>query len=113
MGLSLSVIVQAFVLFECWSKKSVNSGKKQVYLFLLKVMGISLVIGGILFITAVGLRSFIDHSGFLSSLTIAGIVGIEFLILFYLAGRVFKIAEIIIVYDNIFTRLFLWKTKSH
>ena len=70
LGLSLSVIIQAFVLFECWNKKSLNSGKKEVYLFFLKIIPISLAIGCILFITAFALRNFIDHANFSGSLTI-------------------------------------------
>ena len=111
LGLSISVIIQAFVLFECWNKKSLNSEKKEVYLFFLKMIPISLIIGGILFITAFALRNFIDSNLFSGSLTIAGIVGIEFLGLFYLIGRGFKVSEILVVYENIYQRLFLWKKK--
>lgn len=111
LGLSISVIIQAFVLFECWNKKSLNSEKKQVYLFFLKMIPISLTIGGILFISAFTLRNFIDQATFSGSLTITGIVGIEFLFLFYLTGIVFKVPEILIVYENIFKRILPWMKK--
>jgi len=102
LGLSISVIVQAFVLFECWSKKSLNSGKKQVYLFFLKMIPITLIIGFILFITTLVLRNFIDNNGFSGSLTIVGIVGIEFFVLFYLTGRGFNVPEILMIYEKIY-----------
>jgi putative peptidoglycan lipid II flippase len=111
LGLSLSVIIQAFVLFECWNKKSLNSEKKQVYLFLFKMISISLAIGGILFISAFALRHFFDQTTFLGSLTIACLVGGEFLALFFLTGLLFKISQIIVVYENIYKRLFSWIRK--
>ncbi|MBU8847912.1 MAG: murein biosynthesis integral membrane protein MurJ, partial [Desulfobacterales bacterium] len=95
LGLSLSVIIQAFVLFECWNKKSLNTQKKEVYLFFLKMIPISLIIGSVLFISAAGLRNLIDHSTLLGSFAIACLVGIEFLSLFFVTGFVFKIREIL------------------
>ena len=112
LGLSLSVILQAFVLFECWNKKSVNTEKRQVYLFFLKLIPISLIIGAVLFISAAGLRHYIDNATHLGSFSIAALIGTEFLILFFLAGSVFKIPEILILYQNISKRIFPWKKKS-
>ncbi len=106
LGLSISVILQAIVLFECWNKKSLNSGKNEVYFFFLKMIPISLTIGLIIFITALTLRSFIDTTNFSGSLIITGIVGIEFLLLFFLTGVVFKVSEILILFENIFKRIF-------
>jgi len=108
LGLSLSVIIQAFVLFECWNKKSNNIEKKEVYLFFLKIVPVSLVIGCILFITAFAVRNFIDQSTFLGSFIIASLLGIEFLFLLYLSGLIFKIQEILTLYSNIYKRLFPW-----
>ncbi|WP_457553227.1 murein biosynthesis integral membrane protein MurJ [Desulfobacula sp.] len=106
LGLSLSVIIQAFILFECWNKKSLNSGKKGVYLFLFKMILISLVMGAILLSTAFALRNIIDPGTFSGALAIACLVGCEFLFLFFLAGVLFKIPEIMIVYANIYKRVF-------
>ncbi|WP_413829729.1 murein biosynthesis integral membrane protein MurJ [Desulfobacula sp.] len=113
LGLSISVIVQAFVLFECWNQKSLNLEKKAVYLFFLKMIPISLMIGVIIFLSAVSLRKLFDHSTLSGSLTIAGLVGLEFLFLFFLSGSVFKVSEILILYKNIFKRVFPWMKKSH
>ncbi|MCK5347788.1 MAG: murein biosynthesis integral membrane protein MurJ, partial [Desulfobacula sp.] len=113
LGLSLSVIIQALVLFECWNKKSFNSEKKQVYLFFLKMIAISLIIGAILYISTFALRNFIDHSTLSGSFTIACLIGIEFLFLFFLTGFILKIQEILILFENIYKRLFPWMKKSH
>jgi putative peptidoglycan lipid II flippase len=112
LGLSLSVIIQAFTLFECWNRKSLNSEKKEVYLFFLKMLPISLITGCILFITAAAARNLIDHSTFAGSLTIVCLIGIEFLFLFFLTGFIFKIQEIHILFETIYKRLFPWIKKS-
>lgn len=113
LGLSLSVILQTIVLFECWSKKSVNAEKKQVYLFFLKTLLISLSMGCILFISASVLRNFIDPSALWGSFAIVCIIGIEFLCLFFLIGMMLKIQEILILFENIHKRLLPWMKKSH
>ncbi|WP_300462359.1 murein biosynthesis integral membrane protein MurJ [Desulfobacula sp.] len=112
LGLSLSVTLQAFILFECWNKKSLNTEKKEVYLFFLKMILISLVIGSILFITAMALRHLIDPSTFLGSGAIVGLIGIEFLSLFFFAGILLKIQEILYLYKTIYERLFPWMKPS-
>lgn len=111
LGLSLSVILQAFVLFECWNKKNLNTEKKQVYLFFLKLIPISLLIGAVLFMSAEGLRHHIDNATHSGSFSIAALIGIEFLILFFLAGSVFNVPEILILYQNISKRIFPWRKK--
>ncbi len=106
LGLSLSVIIQAVILFECWSKKSSNLEKKGVYLFFLKIIPVSLIIGCTLFVTKYGLKNLFDQSTLSGSISISSIVGVEFLFLFFLAGAVFKIQEIIMLYENIYKKLF-------
>ena len=112
LGLSLSVILQALVLFECWNKKSLNTGKKEVYLFFFKMISISLFLGFILYVSTFLLRNLIGHSTLLSSSAIVALIGIEFLSLFFLTGFMFKIPEILILYENILKR-FSWKKKSN
>ncbi len=101
-GLSLSVVIQAFILFECWSKKSRNVDRKEVYLFFIKMIPVSISIGFFLFMTKSGLENIFNPSHFSGALTIASIVGIEFLALFYLTGHLLKIEEILTLYKNIF-----------
>ncbi|MBU2627192.1 MAG: murein biosynthesis integral membrane protein MurJ [Proteobacteria bacterium] len=111
-GLSLSVILQAFVLFECWNKKSLNTEKTKVYLFFFKMIPISLVMGIILYFSAFGLRQIIDQTTHLGAFAICCLIGLEFLFVFFLTGTVFKIKEILSLYENIFKRLFPWMKKS-
>ena len=101
-GLSLSVIIQAFILFECWNKKNNNFKKKEVYLFFVKIMPISVIIGFILFITKYGIQNFFDISGFSGSFLICFIIGVEFLLILYIAGLIFKIPQIFKLYENIY-----------
>jgi len=110
-GLSFSVIIQAVILFECWSRKSENSDKNDVYLFFSKTVLISLIMGFVLFLTAGGLRQFIDCFTVWGAITIACIVGFEFLLLFFLTGSVLKIREIIHLYETIFKRILPWIKK--
>ncbi len=102
LGLSLSVMIQAFILFECWNKKSDNSGKNSVYRFSIKMIPISLFIGFILFISKYGIQILFDTSGFSGSLSMSVIIGIEFILIFYMTGYIFKIKEILILYQKIF-----------
>ena len=102
LGLSLSVMIQAFILYECWNKKSDNFKKKEVYLLFVKILPISLLIGFILFISKYGIQNFIDTSGFSGSLSLSVIIGIEFIFIFYIAGYIFKIEEILKLYKKIF-----------
>ncbi len=106
-GLSLSVIIQAFILFECWNKKSKNYEKKQVYIFFLKMIPVSLITGFILFITKYLLVNFllfnfIDPLQLSGSLFLSLIIGVEFLSVFYMTGVLFKIPEILILYKKIY-----------
>ncbi len=109
LGLSLSVMIQTFILFECWNKKSDNFKKKEVYLLLAKILPISLIIGLLLYISKYGIQNFIDTSGFTGSLYMSVIIGIEFISLFYMAGYIFKIEEILIFFKKIFSIKFMGK----
>ncbi|OGR20801.1 MAG: murein biosynthesis integral membrane protein MurJ [Desulfobacula sp. RIFOXYA12_FULL_46_16] len=111
LGLSLSVIVQAFVLYECWSKKSGNSEKKEVYLFFLNIIPVSFFMGILLFLSVFALRKVFDSMAFHGALMIAGITGIEFVILFFLAGKILKINEILVLYEKILHRFLPWMKK--
>jgi putative peptidoglycan lipid II flippase len=112
LGLSVSVIIQAFVLYEFWNKKSGNSEKKGVYLFFLKIIPVSLFMGVLLFLSVFALRKIFDSMAFPGALMIAGICGIEFVILLFFAGKILKINEILVLYEKIFRRVLPWMKKS-
>ena len=113
LGLSLSVVLQAVVLFECWNKKSRNTDKKEVYLFFLKIVPVSLVMGILLFLSVFALRKTFDSMTFHGAFIITNLSGIEFLILFFLAGKMLKIDEILFLYEKSFKRVFPWMKKLH
>ncbi|MFA5903262.1 MAG: murein biosynthesis integral membrane protein MurJ [Desulfobacula sp.] len=113
MGLSLSVILQAFILFECWNKKSRNTEKKEVYLFFLKLVPVSIVIGSLLFLSVFVLRMIFHSMAFKGAFIIAGLSGIEFIILFFLAGKALKINEILALYEKLYKKVSPWMKKLH
>ncbi len=113
LGLSLSVILQAIVLYECWNKKSLNSEKKEVYLFFCKMMPISLILGVLLFFSVFGLRALFFPMTFKGAFIIISLSGIEFMILFFLIGKIFKINEILALYEKLSKKGFPWMKKLH
>ena len=112
LGLSLSVVLQAFVLYECWNKKSGNTEKKEVYLFFLKIIPVSLFMGVILFFSVLGLRNVFNSMIFYGALIVTVLSGLECLILFFLAGKILKIQEILFLYEKISKKVFPWMKKS-
>ncbi len=106
LGLSISVMIQAFILYECWNKKSKNKEKGDVYRFLFKMLPVSALVGIPLYASAFGLRLLFGASSFWNVLLILIITGIEFIILFFAAGSLFNITEIHTFFDKLKTRMF-------
>ena len=111
-ALSAAMIIQTGVLFECWNQKSGNTGKTGVYLFFGKTVGVSFVIGAVLFFTGGLIRQFFDSSSFTGSFFILSLGGSIFLVLLFVAGYIFNISEIHILYQKLFNRIVPWKRKS-
>jgi putative peptidoglycan lipid II flippase len=112
LGLSLSVILSSFLLFECWNRKSRNTEKKEVYLFFLKLVPISLVLGGVLQGILVGLRLIFNAGTLGGNLVICTITFLAFSVLLPLFGVLLRITEISILYDKIFRRIVPWQKKK-
>ena len=104
LGLSISVAFQVFALFECWSRKNDNPDKKQVYLFFLKIMLISLLMGVLLYFSVSVLRAIFPYHSFKAALIISFITGIEFILLLLAIGKLFKINELSILFEKIIRR---------
>jgi len=104
-GLSLSVIAQTFLLYEIWNRKSMNTGKREVYFFLLKLLPISLLIGLILFVATASLRTIIVPDSLFAALSFSFITGTIFILLLILSGIVFKISEIQTLMNKIYQRI--------
>ena len=104
LGLSVSVALQVFALFECWSRKNDNTDKKQVYLFFLKIVLISLLMGVLLYFSVSMLRGIFPYHSFKGALIISFITGIEFILLLLALGRLFKIRELTMLFEKIIRR---------
>lgn len=94
LGLSITVAIQCFVLFECWNRQTRNQQKKQVYFFFLKMIPFSLVLWGLLRLFSDYLRTVYDPT-FTGSVMIGTITSLLFCILFFVSGHLFAIEEII------------------
>ncbi len=101
LGFSVSVIIQCLLLFETWNKKSMNTGKSGVYLFLFKMIITSITLYIFLYPSVLVLRDYFESSKFLGAFSIAIILGIEFIILLFCIGKLFKIEEIQLFYKKI------------
>jgi putative peptidoglycan lipid II flippase len=101
LGLSVTVMFSAFALFESWNKKSRNQGKGRVYLFLLKLVMVSLFLGTALFVFHLGLTYMILPVDTVSALIICIVTGLLFVILLPAAGMAFGITEIMTLYKKI------------
>ncbi|MFH2091172.1 MAG: murein biosynthesis integral membrane protein MurJ [Pseudomonadota bacterium] len=101
LGLSVTVAIQCFVLFECWNRQSRNTEKNQVYLFFVKMIPLSLCIGLVLKLSADFLRTILNQGNFGNSLGIVLIIGLEFCLLLFYSGKIFKIEEILVFKDKL------------
>jgi len=112
LGLSVSVSASSMLLFESWNRKSGNKGKKEVYYFFLKLVLVSLAMGGILQWIYKTLITQISPGTLVSNLAICIILGIIFLFLLFLMGRICQIKEILTLYEKIFRRIFPWQKNT-
>jgi putative peptidoglycan lipid II flippase len=113
LGLSLTVMVSAFALFESWSRKTQNPGKKQVYLFLTRLILASLVMGGILTGIHRVLFSLMPPLTLVPAIWICTVTGLVFMVLLPMVGKLFDIPEIMIFYEKIARRLLTWQKNQH
>lgn len=112
LGLSLSAVLTCLLLFEAWSRKSGNTGKSGVYSFLVKMAGVSLVLGMALQALYLGLATWIQPGSLVRDLIICAVMGLAFLIFLGLAGKWCGIPEIHRLYDKLFRRLLPWAKKQ-
>lgn len=105
LGLSLTIAVQALVLFELWNRKSKNTDSRQVWLFLVKMIPISIILAILLSFSANYLRGIMEVKSLWNSLGLIIVIGIEFCGLFIFTGYIFKIKEIKTLYNKIIQKL--------
>jgi putative peptidoglycan lipid II flippase len=105
LAVSLSAILQVFVLYVIWNRRSRNTGSLKVYGFYLKILAISIPVG----LTLLGfkrlLSGWIDVQTFIGSLVTIFLTGGLFLIVLVVAGYGLRIKEINDLMNNIVNKL--------
>ena len=94
LALSITATAQVSCLFKFWNLKTLNTQGKDVYIFFVKILAITVGIGAILWTVEYILHSFINTSSIACALLVCIITGIIFLMLLACAGLIFKIEEI-------------------
>jgi putative peptidoglycan lipid II flippase len=112
LGLSLSAGLQCLVLFEFWSRKSGNTARRSVYIFLIKMIPVSCFTGIPIWFTAIPLQQMESSRPFLGALFILCVLFMEWICLFYTAGVIFKVQEIHTLFARVIERMPPWKRKS-
>ncbi len=111
-GLSLSVTVTCLALFEAWNRRSNNIKKSEVYLFLIKIILVSICIGIALQAIYLGVIRILVPGSLIANLTICVVMGLIFLMIFGVTGKLFRIQEIHTLYEKIFRRILPWLNKK-
>ena len=94
LAVSLSAILQVYVLYAVWNKRSRNPGSRGVYLFYLKLIGLSVAVGIVLIWFKQLLADWIDATTIAGSLLTVFLTGVLFLTVLLVAGYGFGIKEI-------------------
>lgn len=105
LALSLSTIIQVFLLFMFWNKKSDNREGVAVYWFYLKMALLSIPIGGLLFVFKTLILKRVDPSTMLGSLMHLFSLSILFVFALIGSGYLLKIKEIFEISDSLIKRL--------
>ena len=112
LGLSVSVALTTGLLFEAWSRKTGNQQKKEVYRF----FGVSLLLSLFTGLVAEAVYRvvclMIPTGSLISNLGICVITAVIFLIALGGVGRLFRIKEIQILYENLSTKVMPWIKKE-
>jgi len=95
LALSLSAMTQAIILFEIWNKKTKNIQKKEVYIFFIKILSLSIITAFILQWITLFFQGIIDNTNFTGAMLIAIITCLSFFVIFFGACYIFRIDEFI------------------
>jgi putative peptidoglycan lipid II flippase len=112
LGLSLTVMISAFALFESWNTKTGNTGRYEVYRFLFKLVLVSLVMGAVLSGIHQGLTLLMPPASVVPALGVCAVTGLLFILLMPVAGKLLGIPEIMTFYQKIARRLLSWQKTS-
>ncbi len=105
LAVSLSAILQVFVLFVLWNRRSRNTGSIKVYWFYLKIMALSVPVGLALLGFKRLLSGWLDVQTSTGSLVMIFLTGGLFLIVLVVAGYGLRIKEINDLMNNIVNKL--------
>jgi putative peptidoglycan lipid II flippase len=105
LAVSLSAVLQVYLLYALWNRRTQNKGSRAVYVTYLKMFFFSSLLG----IFMAGFKSTvlggIDSATFSGSLGVAVITGIVFMGILFLGGYVFRIKEISEVISRLLVKL--------
>jgi putative peptidoglycan lipid II flippase len=105
LAVSLSAMLQVYLLYALWNKRTKNKASRAVYVTYLKMFFLSVLLG--IFMTGFKLKALggIDSATFSGSLGVAVITGIVFMGALVLGGYIFRIKEIREVIDRFLAKL--------
>jgi putative peptidoglycan lipid II flippase len=105
LAVSVSAIGQVAIMYAVWNRRSRNAGSGEVYRFLLKMVVVSIPLGGLLILVRWGVASMVDVRTFYGSLVTTTVVGSAFLLLLLILGYGFHIREITALLQRLSRRL--------
>ena len=105
LAVSLSAILQVFVLYVLWNRRSRNTGSLKVYGFYLKILVISIPVGLAMLGFKRLLSGWLDVQTFTGSLLMILLTGVLFLFVLVVAGYGLRIKEISDLMNNIVNKL--------
>jgi putative peptidoglycan lipid II flippase len=105
LAVSFSALLQVAALYLLWSRRSHNSGAREVMRYYLMTALLCLPLGGFLELLRRLLLTGIDNTTFVGSLAICLVVGIVFLAVFLFIGVRFDIREINDLFGRVRARL--------
>jgi putative peptidoglycan lipid II flippase len=105
LAVSLSAVLQVYLLYAFWNKRTQNKGSRAVYVTYLKMFFLSSVLGILMIGFKLKVLGRIDSATFSGSLGVAFITAIVFMGALLLGGYVFRIKEISEVIDRLLTKL--------
>jgi len=106
LAISLSTIVQVILLYAIWNKKSRNRHSRDVYLFIIKIIFLSAVMGLCLEWFRKTALSGINIMTLSGSFLVCLIIGMLFIAVFISAGQILGISEISDLLNRIRHKLF-------
>lgn len=105
LAIALSALLQVLILFHCWNKKSGNQQSTGVYAFFFKVILITLPMGAMLYGLHRLLSRLFPWGAFPNAVMITGITGGCFLLLAAAAARIFRIREVLDLWQKLSQKL--------